>query len=98
MFKLRNILFIEIKIKIYVVYSTIPVKKLHCVTSNIYSPYRQKHHFDSYILKSQLIWFLHFGNSQFGSYYFQLAVNLVTTVNSLTKNTYVTNGVNSWHI
>ena len=35
MFKLRNILFIEIKIKIYILYSTIQVKKLQCVTSNI---------------------------------------------------------------
>ena len=36
----------------------------------------------------QSIWFLHFNSNQFDSYYFQLATNLVPTINSLTKITY----------
>ena len=32
------------------------------------------------------------------SYYFQLTINLVPTVNSLTEIAYVTNGVRRWHI
>ena len=39
------------------------------------------------------IWSLHFSSSQFGPSYFQFAVNLVHTVNSLTKNTYMANGL-----
>ena len=39
------------------------------------------------------IWSLHFSSSQFGPSYFQFAVNLVPTVNSLTKNAYVANGL-----
>ena len=53
----------------------------------------RKHHFGPYILGSQSIQFLHFGNSQFGPCYFQFAVNLIPTVNSLTKNVYVANGL-----
>ena len=52
---------------------------------------RQKHYFGPYILRLQSIWSLYFDNSQFGSYYFQLTVNLVSTINSLTENAYVTN-------
>ena len=37
------------------------------------------------------------GHNQFGPYYFQLALNLVPTINSLTENTYVANGLYSWH-
>ena len=51
-----------------------------------------------YILRSQLIWSLHFGNNQFGLYYFQSAINLIITVNVLTENVYVANGLHSWHI
>ena len=44
--------------------------------------FRQKHHSGPYIIRSQLIWFLHFGNSQFNPCYFQvLVLNLVPTVN-----------------
>ena len=32
------------------------------------------------------------------SYYFQLTINLVPTVNSLMEVAYVTNGVRGWHI
>ena len=45
--------------------------------------------FGPYNLKSQSIWFLYFGSSQFGPCYFQLAINLVPIVNSLTENAYV---------
>ena len=58
----------------------------------------EKHYLSSYILKLQLIWSLHFGNNQFDLYYFQSAVNLVLTVNLLTKNVYITNRSHSWHI
>ena len=60
--------------------------------------YRRKHNFGPYILGSQSIWSLHFGNGQFGPYYFQFAVNLVPTVNSLTENAYVANGLHCWHV
>ena len=59
---------------------------------------RRKHHFGPYILGLQLIWFLHFGNNQFGSCYFQLTFNLVITVNLLTENGYMANGGNVWQI
>ena len=36
-------------------------------------------------------------HGQFGSCYFQLITNLVPTVNLLTANAYVTNGVHCWH-
>lgn len=39
---------------------------------------RQKYHFGPYIFSLLLIWFLHFGNGQFGFYYFQIAINLVS--------------------
>ena len=42
---------------------------------------------------SRLIWSLYFGNSQFSSCHFQLAFNLVPTVNSLTENAYVVDSV-----
>ena len=58
----------------------------------------QKYHFGPYILGSQSIWSLHFGSSQFSPYYFQLAINLVPIVNSLTKNVYVANGFYCWHV
>ena len=58
---------------------------------------RRKHHFDPYILESHLIRFLHYGSSQFGSCYFQSAVNLVPAINSLTENAYVANELRSWH-
>ena len=57
----------------------------------------RKHHFNSYIFVSQSIWSLHFGSNQFGPCYFQLALNLVPTVNSLTENAYVVDGLHSWH-
>ena len=56
---------------------------------------RQKYHFSPYILGSQLIWSLHFVSNQFGHCYFQFAVNLVHTVNSLIENAYMANGVHS---
>ena len=59
---------------------------------------RRKHHFGFYILRSQSIWSLHFGSSQYGPYYFKFGVKLIPTVNSLTENVYVTNGVHNWHI
>ena len=34
---------------------------------------------------------------QFGPCYFQIKVNLVITINSLTENVYVTNGLHGWH-
>jgi len=37
-------------------------------------------------------------NSQFSSCYFQLTVNLVPTINSLTENAYIANGLHSWHV
>ena len=46
----------------------------------------------------QSIYFRHFDSSQFGSYYFQLAVNLVCTIKSVTENVYMANGVYTWHI
>ena len=58
---------------------------------------RQKYHFGPHILESQSIWSLHFCNSQFGLYYFKLRVNSAPTVNSLTKNAYMVNGVLCWH-
>ena len=58
---------------------------------------RRKHHFSPYILESRSIWSLHFGSSQFGPYYFQLAFNLVPTVNLLTENAYMANSLHSWH-
>ena len=51
----------------------------------------RKYYFDSYILESQLIQYLHFGSNQFGSYNFRFANNLVFTVNLLTENAYVAN-------
>ena len=42
-------------------------------------------------------WSLHFGSSQFSPCYFQIAVNLVSTVNLLTENAYVANSVHYWH-
>ena len=57
----------------------------------------QKHHFSSYILSSQSIWSLHFSSSQFSPSYFQPTLNLVSTVNSLTKNAYMANGLHNWH-
>ena len=41
--------------------------------------------------------FLYFCSSQFGHSYFQLRVNSVPPVNSLTENAYVTSGVLCWH-
>ena len=58
---------------------------------------RRKHHFGPYILGSRSIQSLHFDSSQFDPCYFQLAVNLDITVNSLTKNVYVANGLHCWH-
>ena len=55
--------------------------------------YRQKHYFGPYVLGSQSIWSLHFGSNQFHPCYFQVTVNLVFTINSLTENAYVANGV-----
>ena len=50
------------------------------------------------ILKAKTpFWPLHFGNSQFDPYYFQLALNSIHTVNSLTENAYMTNDLYSWH-
>ena len=43
------------------------------------------HCFGPYILGSKSIWSLHFGNNQFDLCYFQLTINLVFTVNSLTE-------------
>ena len=37
------------------------------------------------------------GHSQFSPCYFQFAINLVPTINSLTENAYVANDVYSWH-
>ena len=37
------------------------------------------------MLGSQLIWSLYFGISQFGPSHFQLTINLIFTINSLTK-------------
>ena len=45
----------------------------------------QKHYFSPYILESQSIWFIHFGSGQFSLCYFQHAVNLVLTINTLTE-------------
>ena len=70
-------------------------KKTQC---SLAKKQRQKHRFGLYILGSQSIWSLHFGSSQFGPCYFQLAVNLVPTVNLVTENVYMANGVHSWHI
>ena len=44
-----------------------------------------KNCFGPYIFGSQSIWSLYFGNSQFSPCYFQLATNLIPTINSLTK-------------
>ena len=48
--------------------------------------------------KNQISICLHFGSSQFGYCHIQLAVNLISAINSLTKNAYVANGLHSWHI
>ena len=58
---------------------------------------RRKHHFGSYIFGAQSIWSLFFYNSQFCPCYFELAINLISTVNSLMKNAYVANYVHCWH-
>ena len=55
----------------------------------------RKHYFDPSILRLQSTWSLHFGKSQFGHCYFQLTVNLIPTINSLTENSYVANGGHS---
>ena len=49
--------------------------------------------FLSLLLELQLIWSLHFDSSQFNLCYFQFTVNLVPTVNSLTKNAYIANSL-----
>ena len=66
------------------------------VQSNIFF-LAQKYHFGLYILVSLSIWFPHFDSNQFGPYLFQLAVNLIPIVNSLTKNVYVVNEIHNWH-
>ena len=55
--------------------------------SEFYCVYKKmrKHYFGLYILWPQSIWFLHFGSSQLGLRCFQLALNLVPIVNSLTE-------------
>lgn len=58
---------------------------------------KRKYYYSLYILRSQSIWSLHFGRSQFSLYYFHLAVNLIPTVNSPTKNIYVVNRLHSQH-
>ena len=55
----------------------------------------EKNHFSPYVLELWSIWSLNFGNSHFSPCYFQLAFNLDPTVNSLTENAYVTNGLHS---
>ena len=45
----------------------------------------------------QSIWSLYFCSNQFSLCYFQPEVNLIPTINSLTENAYVTNGLHSWH-
>ena len=59
---------------------------------------RRKHHFGPYILGLQSIWSLHFESNQFGPCYFQVTINLVPTVNLLTKNIYMTDGLHCWRI
>ena len=49
--------------------------------------------FWSHILELQLIWSLHFGSSQFEPWYFQLAINLISTINLLIEKVYVANSV-----
>ena len=56
-----------------------------------------KHHLSPYIFESWWIYSQHFSSSQFGPYYFQLTVNLISTVNTRTKNVYVADRVYSWH-
>ena len=73
-----------------------PTKKMHISFKFFF--FCRKHYFGPYILGSQSIWSLHFGSSQFGSCYFQLAVNLVPTVKLVMENAYVAKGVYSWHI
>lgn len=58
---------------------------------------QRKYYYSLYILRSQSIWSLHFGRSQFSLYYFHLAVNLIPTVNSPTENIYVVNRLHSQH-
>ena len=58
--------------------------------------WRWKHYFSPYILRLQSIWSLHFSSSKFSPGYFQFAVNLVPTINSLTKNAYVANNLPCW--
>ena len=60
-----------------------------------YVNFRRKYHFGPYILGLKSIWFLHFGSNQFGPCYFQLAINLVLTVNLVMENAYMANGVYS---
>ena len=50
----------------------------------------EKYYFDPYILELQLILSLYFDSDQFCHCYFYLVVDLILTVNLLTKNTYVT--------
>ena len=57
---------------------------------------KRKHHFSPYILELRSIWSLYFSSIQFGPCYFQLVVNLVSTVNSLTENAYVANDLSYW--
>ena len=66
---------------------------IHIYSNTSSSFFGEKHYFGPYILESQSIWSLHFSNGQFGPYYFQVAVNLVLTVNSLTENIYVASGL-----
>ena len=47
--------------------------------------------------QKKIFWSLYLRNCQFGPCYFQFGVNLVLTINSLTKNSYVAYDVHSWH-
>ena len=57
----------------------------------------RKRHLSPYIFESRSIYSLHFSSSQFGPCYFQVTVNLISTVNSRMKNVYVADRVYSWH-
>ena len=68
-------------------FSLSTAKATGSIFNNLINHFKKaKYHFGPYILRSRSIWSLHFGSSQYGPYYFQLSVNLVPTVNSLTKN------------
>ena len=57
-----------------------------------------KSYFGAYIFKLQSLCYMLFSSSnQFSLWFFRFIVNLVSAVNSLIENAYITNNVHGWH-